>query len=48
MDNFSISSSEEPFIVADNRRLLNEVGWTQNHDLSKGLDRTISWWKHVL
>lgn len=40
-------SSEAPFIVADNRRLLNEVGWTQQNDLSKGLDRTISWWKQL-
>jgi nucleoside-diphosphate-sugar epimerase len=39
------SSSEAPFIVADNRRLINEVGWSQHNDLSKGLDRTISWWK---
>jgi len=42
------SPSEAPFIVADNRRLLNEVGWSQKHDLGKGLDRTISWWKKVL
>ncbi|MGA2911974.1 MAG: NAD(P)-dependent oxidoreductase [Methanoregula sp.] len=40
-------SSEAPFIVADNRRLLNEVGWTQHNDLDKGLDRTISWWKQL-
>ena len=42
------SSSEAPFIVADNRRLLNEVGWTQHNDLDRGLERTISWWKKVL
>lgn len=41
------SSSEAPFIVADNRRLRNEVGWTQHFDLDKGLDRTISWWKKL-
>ena len=41
------SSSEAPFIVADNRRLLNEVGWTQHNDLDRGLERTISWWKKV-
>jgi len=44
----SISSSEAPFIVADNRRLLNEVGWTQHNNLDRGLDKTISWWKNVL
>ena len=42
------SPSEAPFIVADNRRLLNEVGWSQQIDLSEGLDRTISWWKQFL
>ena len=41
------SSSEAPFIVADNRRLINEVGWTQQNDLNRGLERTISWWKKV-
>jgi nucleoside-diphosphate-sugar epimerase len=42
------SSSEAPFVVADNRRLRNEVGWTQHNDLGSGLDRTISWWKQLL
>jgi nucleoside-diphosphate-sugar epimerase len=41
------SSSEAPFIVGDNRRLLNEVGWSQQNDLSNGLDKTISWWKEI-
>jgi nucleoside-diphosphate-sugar epimerase len=45
---FPTSPSEEPFIVADNRRLLNEVGWQQQNDLSAGLDKTISWWKNIL
>lgn len=40
-----IAPSEAPLIVADNRRLLNEVGWSQKHDLSEGLDKTISWWE---
>jgi nucleoside-diphosphate-sugar epimerase len=39
------SAAEEPLIVADNRRLLNEVGWHQKNDLGAGLDKTISWWK---
>lgn len=42
-----ISPSEAPFIVADNRRLVNEVGWRQHYDMDKGLDKTISWWKKI-
>ena len=38
-------SSEAPFIVADNRRLLNEVGWRSQTDINTGIDKTISWWK---
>jgi nucleoside-diphosphate-sugar epimerase len=43
-----LSSSEVPFIVADNRRLLKDVGWRQQNDLGAGLDKTISWWKKIL
>lgn len=39
------SSSEVPLIVADNRRLLHDVGWHQQNDLGTGLDKTIVWWK---
>jgi len=39
------SESETPTIVADNRRLLQEVGWHQKHDLGCGIDKTISWWR---
>ena len=41
-------SSDAPFIVGDNRRLLQEVGWHQENDLSTGLDKTISWWEQSL
>jgi|WetSurMetagenome_2_1015567.scaffolds.fasta_scaffold38721_3 nucleoside-diphosphate-sugar epimerase len=37
--------SETPTIVADNRRLLHEVGWRQKHDMGSGIDKTISWWR---
>jgi nucleoside-diphosphate-sugar epimerase len=42
------SPSDAPMVVADNRRLLQEVGWQQHYDLSEGLDKTISWWTDVL
>jgi nucleoside-diphosphate-sugar epimerase len=41
-------SSEAPFIVADTRRLLQEVGWRQQNDLNTGIDKTISWWEQYL
>jgi nucleoside-diphosphate-sugar epimerase len=40
--------SEAPIIVADNNRLINDVGWHQRNDLSTGLDKTIAWWKKIL
>ena len=43
-----ISSSEAPFIVGDNRRLLHEIGWHQQNDLDTGLEKTISWWEQSL
>ena len=39
------SGPETPIIVADNRRLMEEVGWCQKHDLESGIDKTISWWR---
>jgi nucleoside-diphosphate-sugar epimerase len=39
------SGPEAPAIVADNRRLLQEVGWCRKHDLGGGIEETISWWR---
>jgi nucleoside-diphosphate-sugar epimerase len=39
------SGPETPAIVADNRRLLEEVGWRQKHDLKSGIDKTIVYWR---
>jgi nucleoside-diphosphate-sugar epimerase len=36
---------ETPTIVADNHRLLEEVGWRQKHDLKSGIDKTIAYWR---
>ncbi len=36
------------FLVADVRRLSQEVGWRPQFDLSSGLDRTIAWWRRRL
>ncbi|PAB60648.1 NAD-dependent epimerase/dehydratase family protein [Anaeromicrobium sediminis] len=37
--------NEAPLIVADIKRLKDEVGWIPSYDLDKGLDETIEWWK---
>jgi nucleoside-diphosphate-sugar epimerase len=36
---------EPPLLLADVRRLRNEVGWTDRYDLESGLDQTIAWWR---
>ena len=42
----STSPDEPPLLVADVRRLHDEVGWTPKYDLDTGLEQTIEWWKH--
>ena len=37
--------TEPPLLIGDNRRLMNEVKWTQQTDLSKGIDMSIDWWE---
>jgi nucleoside-diphosphate-sugar epimerase len=39
---------EPPLVVADTRRLRDEVGWTPAYDLTRGLDDTIAWWRAAL
>ena len=39
-------AGEPPVIRADNRRLVQEVGWHPRYDLDSGLDQTIEWWRH--
>lgn len=44
----STSSAEPPLVVADVRRLSNQVGWSPRFDLDQGLDQTITWWEKRL
>jgi len=37
--------SEPPLLVADNRRLTQEVGWKPAYSLAAGLDDSIKWWR---
>ncbi|CAN5652399.1 NAD-dependent epimerase/dehydratase family protein [soil metagenome] len=39
------SESEPPLLVADIGRLRDEVGWTPEYDLDRGLEQTVNWWK---
>jgi nucleoside-diphosphate-sugar epimerase len=39
------ASHEVPLLVADIRRLTDEVGWHPQFTLDNGIDRTIEWWK---
>ena len=38
---------EPPLLLADIRRLRDEVGWAPRHDLDGGLEQTIGWWKEA-
>ncbi len=37
--------SEPPMILADDRRLRLELGWSPKYKIDSGLKNTISWWK---
>lgn len=39
---------DPPRLVADIRRLTNEVGWRRRYSLNEGLDQTIDWWRENL
>ena len=43
-----VSPAEPAFLVADVRRLQNEVGWRPRYSLAEGLDQTIGWWSNNL
>lgn len=42
------AKDEPPLLVADVRRLHEEVGWTPEYNIDSGLDETIEWWKENL
>jgi nucleoside-diphosphate-sugar epimerase len=41
-------ANEPPILVADTKRLTEEIGWTPSFDINTGLERTIQWWKKAL
>jgi nucleoside-diphosphate-sugar epimerase len=36
---------DPPFVLADVRRLRNEIGWQPSLSLQEGLRQTVQWWK---
>lgn len=38
-------AADPPFVVAEVRRLRDEVGWSPAHDIDQSLVATIDWWK---
>jgi nucleoside-diphosphate-sugar epimerase len=42
------SPNDPPLLVADTRRLAEEVGWTPHYTLTEGLHQTTDWWKEWL
>ncbi len=36
---------DPPFLVADVRRLRNDIGWRPSYGLEAGLQRTVEWWR---
>ena len=41
-------ANEPSILVADTKRLTEEVRWAPKFDINTGLDRTIHWWKSTL
>jgi nucleoside-diphosphate-sugar epimerase len=39
------NGDEPPVLVADTRRLRDEVGWRPRRDLQSGLAASIAWWR---
>lgn len=41
----TLSEEEPPFMLANTRRLNEEVGWFPRYSLDEGLKETVEWWK---
>ena len=44
----AINPMDPPLLLADVRRLKNELGWSPSMTLEQGLDQTIKWWQSQL
>ena len=43
-----VSPNDPPLLVADVRKLREDVRWSAQYSLSQGIDKTIQWWKDYL
>jgi nucleoside-diphosphate-sugar epimerase len=41
-------ANEPPLLVANVSRLKDEVGWSPQYDLDRGLEQTMNWWRERL
>ena len=48
LDALPTPANEPRLLVADVSRLFDELGWSPEYDLDRGLERTISWWRNQL
>ena len=39
---------DPPFLLADVRRLQNDIGWRPSYGLEAGLRRAVEWWREQL
>ena len=44
----TVSENEPSLLLADVRRLSEQIGWSPQYDLEKGLTQTIRWWEERL
>ena len=43
-----LPANEPALLVADVKKLKERIGWSAEYDLSRGLDKTIQWWRDYL
>ncbi len=44
LNGIGVPSSDPPLLVAQNKRLKEEVHWNPRYSIEEGLDQTIRWW----
>jgi len=40
--------NDPPLLLANIKRLRDEVGWTPRYDLEGGIEHTVNWWRERL
>jgi nucleoside-diphosphate-sugar epimerase len=42
------AADDPPLLLADTRRLFDEVGWQTQYSLQEGIRETVAWWKQKI